>query len=58
MTTEQKMTEKLTKFQNKLVSETLCKMALDGVTPDKIKEARRLLEEQMLKLNAVSHLFP
>ena len=52
------MTEKLTKFQNKLVSETLCKMALDGVTPDKIKEARRLLEEQMLKLNAVSHLFP
>ena len=52
------MTEKLTKFQNELVSEMLCNIVLDGATPDKIKEVRRLLEEQMLKLNAISHLFP
>ena len=52
------MTEKLTKFQNELVSEMLCKIVLDGATPDKIKEVRCLLEEQMLKLNAISHLFP
>ena len=57
------MTEKLTKFQNELVSEMLCKIVLykivlDGATQEKIKEVRRLLEEQMLKLNAISHLFP
>ena len=48
------MTEKLTEYQNRLMSETLCKMVLDGATPDKIKEAWRLLEKQMLKLNAQS----
>lgn len=52
------MTEKLMKFQNELVSEMLCKMALDGATLDKIKDVRRLLEKQMLKLNTISHLLP
>lgn len=48
------MTEKLTEYQNKLLSETLCKMVLDGATPDKIKEATRLLTKQMVQLNASS----
>lgn len=48
------MTEKLTEYQNRLISETLCKMVLDGVAPDEIRKKQRFLSEQMTKLNAQS----
>ena len=48
------MTEKLTEYQNRLISETLCKMVLDGVAPDEIRKKQRFLSEQMTKLNAPS----
>lgn len=49
-----RMNTKLTEYQNQRITDVLCKMSLDGETPDKIKDARRLLEKQMLKLNAKS----
>ena len=52
------MNTKLTEYQNQKIADVLCEMALCGETPDKIKEARRLLEKQMLKLNAISKLIP
>ena len=48
------MTEKLMEYQNRLISETLCKMVLDGVAPDEIRKKQRFLSEQMAKLNAPS----
>lgn len=53
-----RMNTKLTEYQNQKIADVLCEMALCGETPDKIKEARRLLEKQMLKLNAISKLIP
>ena len=47
------MREKLTKFQNELVSETLCKMALDELIErlEHLKEAFKKVQDAALNLS-------
>lgn len=42
---------KLTEYQNQKITDVLCKMILDGETPDKIREARRLLVTECEAMN-------
>ncbi|WAW01194.1 hypothetical protein NB644_09625 [Oxalobacter formigenes] len=46
-----RMNTKLTEYQNQKIADVLCEMALCGETPDKIKEARRLLVTECEEVN-------
>ncbi|MFJ3048535.1 hypothetical protein ACIPEN_22095 [Herbaspirillum chlorophenolicum] len=46
-----KLSEKLTSQQNNEITKALCAMTVNGVSPEKLKEARRALVDEVESIN-------